>query len=246
MPRKRKSEQGGHVDEGASRNGLQEAILGLLAIRPMSGYDVARSYTRALQQIWYAPQGQVYPTLRRMHAQGLLDVSVEVQEDRPNRKVYSLTTSGRLQLVEWLSHPATLPRMHHEFIHKLFLLNQIDPAKQREFVLSYAERSATWAKELRAIEKNLHRALKGAYRESVWFQLVSLGHLIRIVECEAKSAKGIAEELSKRAKVRSPRGGAGRSLEQGAAFGGLSLSPTNQRKSLPEGRDSASSGERQR
>ena len=46
-----------------SRNGLREAILGLLAIRPMTGYDLSRSYRRALQQIWYAPLGQVYPTL---------------------------------------------------------------------------------------------------------------------------------------------------------------------------------------
>lgn len=33
------------------RNGLREAILGLLAIRPMTGYDLSRSYRRALQQI---------------------------------------------------------------------------------------------------------------------------------------------------------------------------------------------------
>ena len=32
-----------------SRNGLREAILGLLAIRPMTGYDLTRSYQHALQ-----------------------------------------------------------------------------------------------------------------------------------------------------------------------------------------------------
>jgi hypothetical protein len=179
-----------------------------------------------------------------MHVNGLLDVSIEVQEDRPNRKVYSLTANGRLQLVEWLSHPATLPRMHHEFIHKLFLLNQIDAAKQKEFVLSYAERSAAWAKELRAIEKNLHRALKGTYAESAWFQLISLGHLIRIVECEAKSARLIADEIAKRGKVKMPRNTGSRSSGQSAAFGGLSLSPTDHRKAIPA--NSASSSNRQR
>jgi DNA-binding PadR family transcriptional regulator len=47
-----------------SRNGLREAILGLLATKSMTGYDLSRSYKNALQQIWYAPLGQVYPTLR--------------------------------------------------------------------------------------------------------------------------------------------------------------------------------------
>ena len=57
-----------------SRNGLREALLGLLAIRPMSGYDLTRSYERALQQIWYAPLKQIYPTLRKMQGDGLLKV----------------------------------------------------------------------------------------------------------------------------------------------------------------------------
>lgn len=98
-----------------SRNGLREAILGLLAIRPMTGYDLSRSYRRALQQIWYAPLGQVYPMLRKIRRDGLLRVSVKVQRHRPNRKIYSLTAEGRKLLVLWLSQPAALPRMHHEF-----------------------------------------------------------------------------------------------------------------------------------
>ena len=76
-----------------SRNGLREAILGLLAIRPMTGYDLSRSYRRALRQVWYAPLGQVYPTLRKMRRDGLLRVSVKVQRHRPNRKIYSLYLS---------------------------------------------------------------------------------------------------------------------------------------------------------
>src|ERR1700730_8345314 len=88
-----------------SRNGLREAILGLLAIRPMTGYDLSGSYRRALQQIWYAPLGQVYPTLRKMRRDGLLRVSVKVQRRRPNRKIYTLTTEGRKLLVLWLSQP---------------------------------------------------------------------------------------------------------------------------------------------
>ena len=91
-----------------SRNGLREAILGLLAVRPMSGYELSRSYRRALQQIWYAPLGQVYPTLRKMQRDGLLKVSIKVQKHRPNRKVYSLTSEGRDLLVSWLVQPAAV------------------------------------------------------------------------------------------------------------------------------------------
>ena len=216
------------------RNGLQEAILGLLAIRPMSGYDLSRSYQRALQQIWYAPLGQVYPTARRMRADGLVKVSVQVQRTRPNRKVYSLTEAGRNALVEWLSRPATLPNMHHEFIHKLFLMNQVEPSRRIELVKAYIKRSTAWAAELHRNAQKLETTFDGPHGESAYYQLMSLRHLCRIVECEAASARQIAIEI--RAKIDLRRNGklvlkrkknpkAQRKSTRELAFGGLSLSP---------------------
>lgn len=178
------------------RGGLREAILGLLAIRPMSGYDISRSYQRALQRVWYAPVGQVYPTLRAMQSAGLLDVEVQVQETRPNRKEYRLTDEGREALLAWLAEPPALPFMHHEFISKLFLLDNVDGDKREEFVDGYAERCAAWASELEAIEEKMRPRLEGPFAESVHFQLLALRHLRRIVTCEAKSARLLRDELA--------------------------------------------------
>jgi DNA-binding PadR family transcriptional regulator len=209
-----------------SRNGLREAILGLLAIRPMTGYDLSRSYRRALQQIWYAPLGQVYPTLRKMRRDGLLRVSVKAQRHRSNRKIYSLTAEGRKLLVLWLSQPASLPRMHHEFIHKLFQLGHVEAADRGELVEAYIKRCRDWAMDLRRAEAMLEPSLEGPNAENAWFQLLSLRHLCRILECEADSARQIAEGIRGYARARPRRsGGAPPSLEN-AAFAGQTLSPT--------------------
>ena len=206
-----------------SRNGLREAILGLLAIRPMSGYDLSRSYQRALQQIWYAPLAQVYPTLRKMQRDGLLRVVVKVQRHRPNRKVYSLTPEGRKILVQWLSEPPALPRMHHEFIHKLFLLSNIEPAERAGLVEGYVERCAAWAADLRRAERMLEPSLKGPNAENAGFQLLALQHLCRLVECEASSAR----ELAGAVRAMSGKGKRAATVNPGGklAFAGLSLSP---------------------
>lgn len=208
-----------------SRNGLREAILGLLAIKPMTGYDLSRSYRRALQQIWYAPLGQVYPTLRKMKRDGLLTVTVKVQHHRPNRKVYSLTAEGRRLLVLWLSQPSALPRMHHEFIHKLFLLGNVAPAGRVAQVDAYIKRCQEWAADLRRAEAILEPSLKGPNAESAWYQLLSLRHLCRVVECEADSVRQIAHEIRNYTVTKSKRfTGAPRATET-AAFAGQSLSP---------------------
>jgi PadR family transcriptional regulator AphA len=213
-----------------SRNGLREAILGLLAIRPMSGYDLSRSYQRALQQIWYAPLGQIYPTLRKMQSDGLLRVTVKVQHDRPNRKVYSLTAEGRKLLVLWLLQPALLPRMHHEFLHKLFLLGSVDPARRGQLVDDYIGRCTAWVTELRRTERMLEPSLKGPNAENAWFQLQSLCHLCRIVECEADSARRIANEIRAYSVAKGRRPAAPLPQDH-AAFAGLALSPAGHARS---------------
>jgi PadR family transcriptional regulator, regulatory protein AphA len=233
MPKQSKKRSRAADDAVNSRNGLREAILGLLAIRPMSGYDVSRSYQRALQQIWYAPLGQVYPTLRSMAAAGLLRFSVQVQQDRPNRKVYSLTQSGRRMFVAWLSQPATLPNMHHEFIHKLFLLNHVEAPRRIPLIETYIAKCSAWAEELRGIERKLETALDGPHGESAWYQLLSLRHLCRIVECEAQSARDILSELRLKLGTgkKAPKVVRGQRSVRAAgprfAFAGLSLSPAD-------------------
>lgn len=215
-------------DAGPSRNRLREAILGLLSIHPMSGYEVSRSYKRALQQIWYAPLGQVYPALRKMQADGLLSVSVEIQHDKPNRKVYRLTPQGERVLIKWLSRPPSLPKMHHEFIHNLFLLNHIEPERQIKLVQNYFGRSKAWLAELKEIERKL--ALSSLRNESAWYQLMALRHLMRLVRTEAQSAKITLGELVAYTKPKGDRkGGAVRRPGAGngnaAAFARISLSP---------------------
>ncbi|MGH9054466.1 MAG: PadR family transcriptional regulator [Acidimicrobiales bacterium] len=200
-------------------NGLRVAILGLLAIRPMTGYDVRRAYERSLQRVWYARIGQVYPTLRRMEREGLLRSTVEVQTDKPNRRVYELSPTGWAQLRGWLAQPADLPRMHHELIHRVFLMNHMEPDLRQRFVRDYATRCQQWADDLESIAAKMQVALDGPYADSVHFQMLSLRHLTRLAHAEAAGAAELARA------VRSTSAAAGRKGLHGrpAIIGDLAL-----------------------
>jgi hypothetical protein len=164
--------------------------------------------------------------LRKLRRDGLLRVSVKVQRHRPNRKIYTLTAEGRKLLVLWLSQTVALPRMHHEFIHKLFQLGHVEAAGRGELVEVYIKRCQGWAMDLRRAEAMLEPSLKGPNAENAGFQLLSLRHLRRIVECEADSAQQIAEEIRtySRTKTRRPIGAP--VSKENTAFAGQSLSPT--------------------
>ncbi len=46
------------------------AILGLLARRPRSGYEIKANVDTTIRHFWAASYGQIYPELRRLEAAG--------------------------------------------------------------------------------------------------------------------------------------------------------------------------------
>lgn len=118
---------------------LKHAILGLLSIRDMSGYDLGRAFAGSVAHFWYADQSQIYRTLDRLSAAGSIDTEVIRQDGKPDRKVHSLTSAGRAELDAWLSSPIDDERAKVPFLARLFF---IAPAGRDEALRLLAERAA--------------------------------------------------------------------------------------------------------
>ncbi len=100
---------------------LSHAILGLLSVQPMTGYDLKnRAFDHSVTHFWQADQSQIYRTLGKMEETGWLTYELERQDDRPNRKVYHLTDSGRAELDRWLRTEQPLPANREPFLVQLF------------------------------------------------------------------------------------------------------------------------------
>jgi PadR family transcriptional regulator, regulatory protein AphA len=113
-----------------------QALLGLLTIEPMSGYDLGQNFRFSVGHIWSESYGQIYPNLKKLAAAGLVSSKTQMQKGKPDRRIYSITQSGRDQLIEWLGTPpqAEIPR--NEMLLKLFFGSQI-PAS---VLIAYVER----------------------------------------------------------------------------------------------------------
>lgn len=107
-----------------TRNTLRSIILGLLGAHPMSGYDIKRAFDRSLATYWNAGNSQIYTTLKHLEEQGAVASEVIQQEGRPNRRVYSLTPTGRAELEAWLREPVPARFTKDEFLTKLFFCGQ--------------------------------------------------------------------------------------------------------------------------
>jgi len=81
------------------------AILGALAIEPMPGYDIKEVLGRTVGHFWSESYGQIYPTLKKLAAGGLITSRVESGTGKPDRHVYTLTEAGWEDLRTWLARP---------------------------------------------------------------------------------------------------------------------------------------------
>lgn len=89
---------------------LEHIALGLLMAQPKHGYELYRDFRQAFEGVWDAKRSKFYAALGDLCTAGYLDVSTEVQENRPPRKVYHLTPVGREVFMRWLYAPVDAPR----------------------------------------------------------------------------------------------------------------------------------------
>jgi len=102
-------------------------ILGLLAKKPMSGYDI-RHFLRSLSWLIGSPSfGSLYPALHALHKDDLVTVKVLPREGRPSRKIYSITQAGRETLTEWINQPAKSSAPLKAFVMCLILADSFSP-----------------------------------------------------------------------------------------------------------------------
>jgi DNA-binding PadR family transcriptional regulator len=74
---------------------LRDAVLAALLEGESSGYDLAKGFDASVANFWMATPQQLYRELDRLAEQGLIQARVVHQERRPNKRMYSLTESGR-------------------------------------------------------------------------------------------------------------------------------------------------------
>ncbi|HCU92329.1 MAG TPA: hypothetical protein DHU96_06140 [Actinobacteria bacterium] len=163
---------------------LEVALLALLSIRPMTGYEIHRHNARALSPWWETPRTQIYPKLRELEKRGLIEHEYVVQEGKPNKRLYSLRPPGSEALSHWLGGSITAPDMHHHMMMRLFLGNLLPVEETCRLLADYRDRMAARADSLRHARQRFAGSLTGPYRASVFFELLSLDHLIAMTDLE--------------------------------------------------------------
>ena len=102
------------------------ALLGLLMSEPKHGYELYQEFEQELGRVWRIGQSQLYAQLKQLAQAELVTAEMEVQDNRPPRKVYHLTPAGREVFLGWLHQPT--PYLRHirvEFLARLYFFRRL-------------------------------------------------------------------------------------------------------------------------
>ena len=118
---------------------LGDAILVCLTERPMTGYELAKTFDSSIGFFWKADHQQIYRELTRLRERRHVQAREVVQSGKPNKLVYTLTTEGKAALRHWAARPSSPPSIKDDMLVRLCALEAIDMEPLRTDLMARLE-----------------------------------------------------------------------------------------------------------
>jgi DNA-binding PadR family transcriptional regulator len=110
---------------------LRHALLGMLAVRPGTGYELAQRFDTSMSNAWYASHSQIYPELGKLEEAGMVEV---VGQGARRSRTFAVTDAGREELRDWMLNTEPNRAQRNETTVRWFLLELLEAADRRVYL----------------------------------------------------------------------------------------------------------------
>ena len=115
-------------------------LLGMVALGPMSGYDIKQMADGSTRHFWQISYGQIYPELKALEKSGMLQAAGAARGSR-QRTLNQLTPTGNEALTDWISDSTVSPvELRDEMLLKLFFSDSAGKNEQIALARNMAQR----------------------------------------------------------------------------------------------------------
>ncbi len=159
---------------------LSFGILGFLNYGPMSGYDLVKSFESSLQFFWHAQSSHVYLELKKLEKKGYISGETIIQSDRPNKRIFSITKTGKEAFLNWLAEGAgdEATQFKSAFLMKVFFSGNMPPAQSADMLRQFKEDCENYLKKMDAAPETIEHygSNKEMYQIMCWQFTVEFGY----------------------------------------------------------------------
>jgi len=180
---------------------LDYALLGLLARRPLSGWEILKRFNRSIVFFWNAKRTQIYAELRRLERLGLVSSRLVVQGPRPNKRHYAITAAGRTALRAWLDRPTPAQPIKDEMLLRTFFADLLPSPRVASYLRRHGEEHRRVLGEFETIRAALearHGPLEATGDRALAFGYLVLEQGIRFERMYAEWCRWAAEAAERR------------------------------------------------
>lgn len=154
----------------ARKSQTEMAVLGALGVAPMTGYALRQAIHEVLGHFWSESFGQIYPTLSRLEADGLV-VRSGTQRSAP----YSITEAGLHRLRELLGQPVQQVPPRNGLMLRLFFGRQLGPDRCQQLVREAREQAEQQLVQFEAIRAEMATEPETGADHQYWFITIAAG-----------------------------------------------------------------------
>lgn len=139
---------------------LRYALLALLRVGPLSGYELQKLFSESVGHVWHAPDSQIYPELKRMEADGLIRGEEQTRGERGRRRIYHVTARGSEDFFSWIETPLEYSRVRDPAHLRAAYLESASDESARDFLSAHARQHTEllqrWRDEIARIRSGEH------------------------------------------------------------------------------------------
>ena len=164
---------------------LKHGLLGLIKNNPKTGYELDKEFKESLAHFWQATASQIYYDLDKMEQKGWLTSERVMQEEKPNKRVYTITAKGRAEFLNWLSSPGAdiqhATRVKSVFFMRLFFAKETGREKVLALLYTYREQCLEDLKTMDTANEMMHKTESNYDPEDVlyWKLIMLHGDMMR-------------------------------------------------------------------
>lgn len=158
---------------------LAFGILGFLNYGPMSGYDLVKAFESSLQFFWHAQNSHIYLELKKLEKKGYIRGETVIQSDRPNKKIFSITETGKKEFLNWLSQGGGEDATHFKsvFMMKVFFGGNMSPSQSINMLRKFKTDCETYLSKMDSAPGSIEHygSNKELYQTIYWQFTVDFG-----------------------------------------------------------------------
>lgn len=98
----------------------RDVILGILNLSPKTGYEINDVLKNQLSFFYDGTYGMIYPTLRKLEAEGMIEKKQVIQNGKPNKNVYSITNAGKEEFEKYMASDVVPESIKSDFLLRLY------------------------------------------------------------------------------------------------------------------------------